>query len=106
MSSKFLSCLVVAWGVSVTHAAESCDSSFTERYRDSLQVVDSLRPDKGGQARVFSADGLEFTAGQARWMQGQLRKVEEACERGDQTRATQLMIEVQALLKSHRRASS
>jgi len=79
----------------------SCDASFTEQYHDRARIVDSLRPDKGGQARVFALDGSEFTAGQARWMQGRLHKVEEACVRGEQVRAAQLLAEVQELLKSH-----
>jgi len=105
MSSKFLSCIVLACAVSLAHAAEGCDASFTEQYHDSVRIVDSLRPDKGGQARVFAADGSEFTAGQARWMLGQLHQVEEACVRGEQARAAQLLTEVQGLLKSHHRAS-
>jgi hypothetical protein len=104
MSSKFLSCILVACAVSLSHAAECCDASFTEQYHDRARIVDSLRPDKGGQARVFALDGSEFTAGQARWMQGQLHKVEEACVRGDQVRAAQLLAEVRELLKSHHKA--
>jgi hypothetical protein len=104
MSSKFLSCILVACAVSLSHAAESCDASFTEQYHDRARIVDSLRPDKGGQARVFAVDGSEFTAGQARWLQGQLHKVEEACVRGDQVRAAQLLADVQELLKSHHKA--
>lgn len=105
MLSKFLSCIVVVYAVSLAHAAEGCDGSFTEQYRDCTRIVDSLRPDKGGQARVFAADGSEFTAGQARWMQGQLHKIEESCRRGEQAQASQLLRDVQELLKSHGRAS-
>src|SRR5580700_6529271 len=104
MSSKFLSCILVVCAVSLSHAAESCDASFTQQYHERARIVDSLRPDKGGQLRVFAPDGSEFTAGQARWMQGQLHQVEEACVRGDQMRAAQLLAEVQQLLKSHRKA--
>jgi hypothetical protein len=104
MSSKFLSCIVVACAVSLCHAAEACDASFTEQYHECVRIVDSLRPDKSGQARVFAVDGSEFTAGQARWLQGQLHKVEEACVRGDQVRAAQLLAEVQELLQSHHKA--
>jgi hypothetical protein len=104
MSSKFLSCILVACAASLSHAAESCDASFTQQYHDRARIVDSLRPDKGAQLRVFAPDGSEFTAGQARWMQGQLHQVEEACARGDQVRANQLLAEVQELLKSHRKA--
>jgi hypothetical protein len=105
MSSKFLSCLVITCAVSLAHAAEACDASLTDQYRDSLRIVDSLRADKGGQARVFAADGSEFTAGQAHWMRGQLHRVEDACERGDQPHAAELLRQVQELLKSHRRVS-
>jgi hypothetical protein len=105
MSSRFLSCIVVACAVSLSCAAEGCDASFTEQYHDCVRVVDSLRPDKGGQARVFAVDGSEFTAGQARWLQGQLHKVAEACARGDQAQGAQLLAEAQELLKSHHRAS-
>jgi hypothetical protein len=90
---------------SLSDASQSCNRSFTEQYRDCVRIVDSLRPDKGGQARVFAPDGSEFTAGQARWMQGQLHEVQEACVRGDQTRAAQLLREVQELLRLHHRAS-
>lgn len=102
---KFLSCLVIACAVSFAPAAEVCDASFTEQYRDSLRIVDSLRADKGGQVRVFAADGAEFTAGQAHWMRGQLHKVDDACGRGDQVHAAELLKQVQELLKSHRRVS-
>jgi hypothetical protein len=105
MSSKFLSCLVITCAVSLAHAAEACDASLTDQYRDSLRIVDSLRADKGGQARVFAADGSEFTPGQAHWMRGQLHEVKEACGRGDQLHAAELLRQVQELLKSHRRVS-
>jgi hypothetical protein len=105
MSSKFLSCLVITCAVSLAHAAEACDASLTDQYRNSLRIVDSLRVEKGGQARVFAADGSEFTAGQARWMRGQLREVKEAGGRGDQVHATELLRQVQELLRSHRRLS-
>ena len=102
---KFLSCLVIASAVSFAPAAEVCDASFTAQYRDSLRIVDPLRADKGGQVRVFAADGAEFTAGQAHWMRGQLHKVDDACGRGDQVHAAELLKQVQELLKSHRRVS-
>jgi len=105
MLFKFSSGLVVMCAVCVAYAAEGCDASFSQQYRESVRLVDSLHPDKAGQARVFSADGSEFTAGQARWMQGRLHNVEEACARGDQARATELLTEVQGLLRAHRRAS-
>jgi hypothetical protein len=38
-------------------------------------------------------------------MQGQLHEVEEACGRGDQVHAAELLRQVQELLRSHRRVS-
>jgi alkyl sulfatase BDS1-like metallo-beta-lactamase superfamily hydrolase len=105
MSSQFLSCLLLACAVSLSYAAEGCDASFTEQDHDCARIADSLRPDKGGQARVFAVDPSEFTAGQARWLQGQLHKVAAACVRNDQAQAAQLLAEVQELLTSHHRAS-
>ena len=105
MSLKFLGSILVACAGSVCHATEGCDIALTAQYHESARIVESLRPDKGGQARVFAVDGSEFTAGQARWMQGQLHEVEVACARGDRARAAQLLADVQELLRSHHRVS-
>src|ERR1700730_7431759 len=96
-----LACLVSS-GV---FASESCDPAFTRTFHDCVRIVDSLRPEKAGQMRVFAADGSEFNAGQAQWMKGRLHAVERACARGDQVEAAKLLAEIQELLKSHRRAS-
>ena len=67
-------------------------------------MVDSLRPDKAGQMRVFAVDGSEFTAGQALWMRGQLRKVARLCATGrpeDQEEAARILMEVHELLQTH-----
>lgn len=98
-SASFLRSPALSW------CGDSLHCSFTEQYHDCVRIVDSLRPDKGGQAHVFAVDGSEFTAGQARWLQGQLHKVAEACVRGDPAQAAQLLAEVQEMLKSHHRAS-
>jgi hypothetical protein len=90
------------------HAANLCDGTSSSQYRDCVRIVDSLRPDKAGQARVFAADGSEFTAGQALWMKGQLRKVARLCASGtagSQAEAARILAEVGALLKSHQRSS-
>jgi hypothetical protein len=89
-------------------AAPACDLESTQQYRDCVRMVDSLRPDKAGQARVFAADGSEFTAGQALWMQGQLRKVARLCasaNAADRAEAARVLSEVNDLLKSHHRDS-
>jgi hypothetical protein len=85
------------------HASEGCDPGFVEQYHESLRLVDSLLPDKGGQMRVTAADGSEFTAGQVRWMQGQLRLVDRACARHDPATATRSLYAVRELLKAHQR---
>lgn len=105
LSDALLAMALVACALPLSHAADSCDASFTAQYHDTATLVNSLRPDKPGQARVFAADGSEFVAGQANWMQAQLRKINEACMRGDSARAAHLLQEVQELLRSHRKAS-
>ena len=88
-------------------AQEPCNSA-SQQYKECVRLVDSLRPDKGGQARVFAADGSEFTAGQALWMRGQLRKVARLCASGlpaEQEEAGRILAEVHELLQSHHRDS-
>lgn len=105
MPLKFLSYILLVCGITLSPARASvgCDASFTEQYQAAARIVDSLRPEKNGQARVFAVNGSEFTAGQALWLQAELRKVEEACVRGDQARASQLLGEVRDLVQSHHR---
>jgi hypothetical protein len=94
-------------GISSALAAPGCDPALLQQYRECARVVDTLRPEKSGQARVFASDGSEFTAGQALWMQGQLRKVERLCAQGtsaSQDEATAVLAAVQQLLREHQRA--
>src|SRR5713226_6311016 len=70
----------------------SCSTTFTEQFASAERIVDSLRPDKPGQIRVFASDGSEFTAGQALWMKGQLRSVLQACARGDEVSAAKVTV--------------
>jgi hypothetical protein len=105
-----LAILAVAAVVTVgpAFAAPGCDPIFLQQFRQCSQIVDTLRPEKSGQARVFASDGSEFTAGQALWMQGQLRKVERLCNLGtaeSQAEASATLVAVQDLLRSHQRAS-
>lgn len=87
------------------HASESCSADFVQQYQDSVRIVGSLRPDKPGQTRVYAIDGSEFTAGQVRWMQGQLQLSDRACTRGDQATASTALNAVQQLVRAHRRTS-
>jgi hypothetical protein len=89
-------------------AAMGCDAPAQQQYRDAARIVDSLRPEKPGQMRVFAADGSEFNAGQANWMKARLRKYARLCEHGspeDLAEAAKILAEVQDLLKSHQRQS-
>jgi len=89
---------------SVAHAG-ACDRG-EQQYLNSVHRVDSLRPEKPGQMRVFSPDGSEFNAGQVQWMKARLRKLDELCARGtpdDEVEATKLLQDVRELLDSHKR---
>jgi hypothetical protein len=89
---------------SSTLAYASCSTPFTDKFTGAERIVDSLRPGKPGQMRVFASDGSEFTAGQALWMKGQLRSVLQACVRGDEVSAASSLHGVTDLLRTHHRA--
>ena len=92
---------------SASYADGACDKT-QRRYRDCVFLVDSLRPEKAGQMRVFAADGSEYNAGQVQWMKGQLRKFDRLCARGgpgDAAEAEKVLTGVEELLKSHHRSS-
>ena len=106
MLGKVVLCSAMLVLGAVAQAQSPCDSS--SQYKECVRLVDSLRPDKGGQARVFALDGSEFTAGQALWMRGQLRKVARLCASGrpeDQQEAERILTDVHELLQSHHRDS-
>ena len=93
--------LVMLGSPPITHA--DCSLALTEQIASVERIVDSLRPDKAGQMRVFASDGSEFTAGQALWMKGQLRGIQRECIKGDYDSAATQLRGVQELLKAHRR---
>lgn len=108
MSAKVVVLAAIACLATPAFAESPCDGVASQQYRDCVRIVDSLHPDKAGQARVFTLDGTEFTAGQALWMKGQLRKVARLCASGaarDQEEATRLLSEVRELISSHQRNS-
>lgn len=80
-----------------------CGAALTDKFVNAQRIVDSLRPDKLGQVRVFSSDGSEFTAGQALWMKGQLRSVLRSCSQGDDASAGSRLLGVTDLLNARRR---
>jgi hypothetical protein len=106
MLPKAMVLVVVACLTIPAYAGSPSDGVGSQEYRDCMRIVDSLHPDKAGQARVFARDGSEFTAGQALWMKGQLRKVARLHASGaasDQEEARRLLAEVRELIRSHQR---
>ncbi|MEA3180908.1 MAG: hypothetical protein QOI59_4431 [Gammaproteobacteria bacterium] len=99
---------VAALAAATANAGTGCNPQATPEYPYCLRLVDSLRPEKPGQMRVFAADGSEFNAGQAQWMKAQLRKVELLCARdtdSDRAQAARLLAGVEELLRSHQHRS-
>ena len=86
-----------------TLAHASCSTAFVEKLAGAERTVDSLRPDKPGQIRVFASDGSEFTAGQALWMKGQLRSVAQACAQHNEVSAASSLSGVTDLLNARHR---
>jgi hypothetical protein len=83
----------------------NCSTTVTEKFAGAERIIDSLRPDKPGQMRVFASDGSEFTAGQALWMKGKLRSVLRARVEDDALPAAASLHGVTDLLRIHHRAS-
>jgi hypothetical protein len=105
MLSKIVLGVTLSLFAAGAYAATGCDNTLLARYRQTAPIVDSLRPDKGGQARVFAADGSVFTAGQAQWMQGQLRRFERLCAQttdADHAEAARVLAGIEELLESHK----
>lgn len=88
---------------SMTHAA--CSPELTGTISNAEWIVDSLRPDKAGQMRVYASDGSEYTAGQALWLKGQMRAVLRACAQGDEPSATSTLRGVRDVLDAHHKTS-
>jgi hypothetical protein len=88
-----------------TLAHAGCSPALTEKLAGAERIVNSLRPDKPGQIRVFASDGSEFTAGQALWMKGQLRSVAEACAQDNGVSAASSLSGVTDLLNARHHAS-
>lgn len=79
----------------------NCGPALLRSLHEAQRQLDSLRPDKSGQTRVFAPDGSDFTTGQARWMKAELRSAEQSCATGDATGAAEHLSNVQSLLQSH-----
>jgi hypothetical protein len=99
---------VAALTVLLTASMQSyagCSPTLTTRFENTQRIVDSVRPDKPGQTRVFASDGSVFTGADALWMKGQLRLVLKECSQGDEAAADKTLHGVMDFLSAHRRAS-
>ncbi len=91
--------LVASLGVA--HA--DCGPALNEQIVSAERIIESLRPEKAGQMRVFASDGSEYPAGEATWMKGQLKVVLDACGKGDETSAASHLQQITDLIKSRHR---
>ena len=82
-------------------AYADCSTRLTESIIGAERIVDSLRPEKSGQSRVFAVDGSEYTAGQATWMRAQLNLVRRACARGDEHAASVYLQGLLGVIRTH-----
>ena len=73
MTAAFYSAIASTWLMASKLAHGNCSPIFTKEYASAERIVDSLRPDKPGQMRVYAYDGSEYSAGESLWMKGQLR---------------------------------
>jgi hypothetical protein len=92
---------VLALGAVPRHARAGCSREVAASFVSAERLVDSLRPEKAGVARVFAYDGSVYTAGEALWMKGKLRTVLSECSHNDEAHALPDLEEVLSLLRSH-----
>jgi hypothetical protein len=95
---------VLALGIVPRHARAGCSRELAAAFVSAERLVDSLRPEKAGVARVFAYDGSEYTAGEALWMKGKLRAVLSECSHNDEAHALPDLEEVLSLVRAHHRS--
>jgi hypothetical protein len=96
-----LGVIVLCLAALAANAGTGCEPAVTAPLQDAARLVGSMRSDKPGQARVFAADGAEYTAGAARWMRSELDIASRACARGDNATAIRHLDAVRNLLQAH-----
>jgi hypothetical protein len=80
-------------------AAAQCAPPVQASLDSVARRVLALRLDKPAQARVFAADGSEYTAAAVHLMHTALRHAETACERGDALEAGRQLEDLGDLLR-------
>jgi len=93
--------IVLSLAAVEANADTGCDAAVNAPLRGAERLVSSMRSDKPGQARVFAADGSEYTAGAARWMSAELGIANRACARGDSATAIRHLNGVRKFLRTH-----
>jgi hypothetical protein len=103
--AKSFQALTLALGLGLlgcgTSAWADCDPALLASMRDAERLVDPMRADKPGQARVFAADGSEYSAGQVRWLAAELHTAERNCRAGNFAAAREHLTAVEDTLTAH-----
>jgi hypothetical protein len=102
-SAASVAALIVLLSASMQSYA-GCSPTLTTQFESTQRIIDSVRPDKPGQTRVFASDGSVFTGAEALWMKGRLRLVQKECAQSDEAAANKTLHEVIDFLSAHRRA--
>jgi hypothetical protein len=101
-----LALFALALALAPTFARAGCSRELAASFISVERLVDSLRPEKAGVARVFAYDGSEYTGGEALWMKGKLRAILAECNRNDEAHALPDLEEVLSLVRAHHRPSA
>ena len=95
-----LAVILAASAGSAAAAADRCGAGADPSFEHYYRVVNSLRPDKPGQAIVYASDGSRFSAAEAYWLKGQIRAAERNCGLGNSAEAMQQLQGVRTLIDS------
>ena len=87
------------------HADEQCAQSLSQFIQDVQTTIESLHPGEPDQFRVMANDGSEYTSSNVRWMQGELRRIIEACSRGRDVEAAWRLEQLQGNITAARKAA-
>ena len=93
--------LRISGGSGRWHAGLACDAATASKLRALERFADAVRVDEPRLARVYAQEGTELTAGEALWMNGQLRTAGTACARSDPAGAGQRLQAVESLIQAH-----
>ena len=101
MRLAILPALLAAAASTAAYGA-GCDAGFLAALSPCAHVVQSLRADKPGVARVFASDGSQYTGAAALWLKGQLRAIERACGRDEVGEASERLERLRRVIAAQR----